>query len=74
VLRLTQELIAPNLLDRLALAGNHSITELRVPQALKGMTLHQADLRRRFGVTVLAVAKNKGTTRVQYPEAPVLIG
>jgi trk system potassium uptake protein TrkA len=61
-LRLAQELIAPNLLNRLALAGDHSITELRVPQSLIGMTLYQADLRHRFGLTVLAVERGTALT------------
>lgn len=60
--RLAQELIAPNLLDRLALAGDHSVTELRVPRTLVGMTLHRADLRRRLGITVLAVERGASLT------------
>jgi Trk K+ transport system NAD-binding subunit len=35
----------------------HSITELRVPSSFVGHTLRECDLRRRYGVTVLAVKR-----------------
>lgn len=55
--RLAQELITPGLLDYLPLGPEHSVVELQAPAALFGQTLAQADLRRRLGLTVLAVKR-----------------
>lgn len=55
--RLAIELANPNLLDRLPLGAEHCVVELSVPEKLSGKTIHQADLRRRFGVTTVAVKR-----------------
>jgi trk system potassium uptake protein TrkA len=52
--RLGQELVRPNLLERLRLDERHSIEEIRVPAAFVGRSLAQIQLRREHGVTVLA--------------------
>ncbi|MDX2271267.1 MAG: TrkA family potassium uptake protein [Cyanobacteriota bacterium] len=53
--RLAQVLTAPGILDQLELEPGYSITELKVPESMVGHTLIEADLRRRFGITVLVV-------------------
>jgi trk system potassium uptake protein TrkA len=60
--RLALELANPNLLDRIPLGAEHCVVELSVPQSLAGKTIYQADLRRRFGVTVVAVKRGEAVT------------
>ncbi|MBL8062651.1 MAG: TrkA family potassium uptake protein, partial [Anaerolineales bacterium] len=57
--RLALELSNPNLLDRIPLGAEHCVVELSIPQSLAGKTIYQADLRRRFGVTVVAVKRGE---------------
>lgn len=66
--RLAQELAAPGMVDQISLGVEHSITELRAPQSLVGHTLLECDLRRRFGVTVLAVKRGDNLTVFPAPE------
>lgn len=60
--RLARELITPGLLDYLPLGPEHSVVEMQAPATLLGQTLSQADLRRRFGLTVLAVKRATALT------------
>lgn len=55
--RLALELSNPNLLDRIPLGAEHCVVELSVPEKYSGKTIYQADLHRRFGVTVVAVKR-----------------
>ena len=61
-LRLGRELARPGLLERLRLDGRHAIEERRVPRGFVGRTLAELDLRRRWGVTVLAAGPEQGLT------------
>lgn len=45
----------PNVINSLQVDNEYSILELAVPNSLVGKTLQSADLRRRFGVSVVAV-------------------
>ncbi len=60
--RLALELANPNLLDRIPLGREHAVVELSVPDATAGTTLQQAELRSRFGVTVVAVKRGESVT------------
>jgi trk system potassium uptake protein TrkA len=55
--RLALELANPNLLDRIPLGHEHSVVELTVPGAVAGTTLQEAQLRSRYGVTVVAIKR-----------------
>ena len=55
--RLAQSQTMPLVLDQIALSDTHCITELTVPESIVGRSLKETDLRRRFGVTVLAVQR-----------------
>jgi trk system potassium uptake protein TrkA len=55
--RLALELTNPNLLDRIPLGREHSVVELTVPGAVAGTTLQEAQLRSRYGVTVVAIKR-----------------
>jgi trk system potassium uptake protein TrkA len=50
---LAEKVSEPNVLERLHIDPQYSIIELEVPNSLIGKTLQEADLRRRFGVTVI---------------------
>jgi trk system potassium uptake protein TrkA len=69
--RLGQELVRPNLLERLRLDDRHSIEEIRVPSSFVGRSLVQINLRRQYGVTVLA-AGPAGRLTVSPPASYVL--
>lgn len=69
--RLGQELVRPNLLERLRLDDRHSIEEIRVPRSFVGRSLVQINLRRHYGVTVLA-AGPVGRLTVSPPASYVL--
>ncbi|MEB3302453.1 MAG: TrkA family potassium uptake protein [Cyanobacteriota bacterium] len=52
--RLGQELVRPNLLERLRLDDRNSIEEIKVPQAFVGRSLRDLNLRKTYSVSVLA--------------------
>jgi trk system potassium uptake protein TrkA len=56
------------MVDQIALGVEHSITELRVPSSFVGHTLRECDLRRRYGVTVLAVKRGEHLTVFPAPD------
>jgi trk system potassium uptake protein TrkA len=60
--RLAYVLSGPGVLDQLELAPGYSITELRIPRSLVGMTLIESNLRHRFGVTVLLIKREETLT------------
>lgn len=54
-LRVAQSLTVSNVLDQLELSKSHSIAEVVVPASLHGRSLRQLDLRRRYGLNVVAI-------------------
>jgi trk system potassium uptake protein len=52
---LAHKLTKPAILERLELDSNHSIVEILVPPEFSGKTLEELQLRRRYGLNVLAV-------------------
>jgi trk system potassium uptake protein TrkA len=52
--RLGQELVRPNLLERLRLDDSNSIEEIKVPQSFIGRSLRDLNLRKTYRVNVLA--------------------
>jgi trk system potassium uptake protein TrkA len=52
--RLGQELVRPNLLERLRLDDRNSIEEIKVPRAFIGQSLRDLNLRKTYSVNVLA--------------------
>lgn len=55
---LARSLTKPHILERFDLDPKHSIVELLVPEKFVGKTLLELDLRKRYGLTVLAVSQN----------------
>ena len=69
--RLGEELVRPNLLERLELDADHSIEEILVPEAFSGQSLRELNLRRSHHVTVLAAGPQHAFT-VNPPASLVL--
>ena len=55
--QLALELAAPNLLDRIPLGDRHTILEFMVTSSMDGKTLVDADFRKLYGVTVMAIKR-----------------
>jgi trk system potassium uptake protein TrkA len=56
---LALDLTHPTLLSQLRLDDEVGLVELHVPPDLYGLTLRQTDLRKRFGVTIVAIIRSK---------------
>jgi trk system potassium uptake protein TrkA len=54
---LAKSLTRPGILDRFELDPDHSIVEIIVPEAFDGKTIMELDLRKRYGLNLLAVCK-----------------
>ena len=55
--QLALELAAPNLLDRIPLGDKHTILELMVTSSMHGKTLVDADFRKLYDVTIMAIKR-----------------
>jgi trk system potassium uptake protein TrkA len=58
--RLAQRLTASGFVDYLQLSPDVGVVEMKVPEFLQGQTLSQCDLRRDYGLTVLAIRHDNG--------------
>ena len=58
--RLAQRLTAANFVDYLQLSPDIGVVEMKVPESLHGQTLTQCELRRDYGLTVLAIRHDNG--------------
>ena len=55
--RLAHHLVSTNVIDYIELSSEYGIIEMQVPEVIIGVTMGKADLRARFGVTVLAIRR-----------------
>jgi trk system potassium uptake protein TrkA len=55
---LARSLTRPGILDRFELDPDHSIVEVDIPDQFDGKTIIELDLRKRYGLNVLAVCKD----------------
>ncbi|MGB9742104.1 MAG: potassium channel family protein [candidate division WOR-3 bacterium] len=55
--QLAKSLLTSDLLEQIPLTSNHSLAEIRAPQPLVGKKLGQLDIRRRYGINVIAIKK-----------------
>ena len=69
--RLGQELVRPNLLERLRLDDRNSIEEIKVPADFVGKSLRDLNLRKNYNVSVLAAGPENRLT-VNPPASHVL--
>ncbi len=78
---LARILTQPSILERFDLDPNHSIVELLVPEKFDGKTIADLDLRRRYGLNLLAVGRGDNfeinpqpNERLKNGEVMVVIG
>jgi trk system potassium uptake protein TrkA len=57
-LRLARQLSQPNVLDRFDLGENAQVAEIAVPEAFVGKNLMELDLRREYGISVVAFRRH----------------
>jgi len=69
--RLAYLLTMPLTLGQLPVGPDHSIMELSAPPSLNGLTLREADLFGRYGVTVLAVKRDGAPTVFPPPDTTI---
>ncbi|MFH1573723.1 MAG: TrkA family potassium uptake protein [Acidobacteriota bacterium] len=79
--RLALQLAQPNVLERFDLGENTEIAEIDVPAAFAGKTPIELDLRRKYGISVVALRRGKtvravidGTEEFHSGDAVVVIG
>lgn len=64
--RLAQRLASPGLIDQIPLAENVSIGEVRAPETFVGRTLIDLQVRKNFGLNVVAIRRERqGASQVQ---------
>lgn len=73
--RLTARLMHPGLVDRLPIAPGYALNEVEAPAWTAGRTLIQLDVRKAFGITILAVKRRdeQGETVIANPGADTVI-
>ncbi|GAB4230717.1 MAG: TrkA family potassium uptake protein [Elainellaceae cyanobacterium] len=78
---LARSLTKPGVLDRFEIDPDHSIVEIVVPEAFHGKTIIELDMRKRYGLNVLAVGLGdrfeinpSPVTRLQRGSMMVVIG
>jgi trk system potassium uptake protein len=54
---LAQKLTKPGIFDRFDLDAEHSIVEIKVPSSFQGKTIVELQLRKEYGLNVLAVGQ-----------------
>ena len=59
--RAARALVMPQMLDLMTLSGDSRVAEMHLPEKWQNKTLVQADIRRNWGVTVLAVRRGDQT-------------
>lgn len=55
--RLAHSLLTPNVMDQLTLSEDYSIEEISPPKTFVGKTLVETEMRKKYGVTVIAIRR-----------------
>lgn len=69
---LARSLTRPEIFDRFDLDPNHSIVERSVPEAFDGKTIAELDLRKHYGLNLLAVSIDKDCDKFEINPSPVM--
>lgn len=79
--RLARSLVMPTMLDMMELSGDYQIAEVVAPNAWVNRTLVQIDVRRRYGVSVIAVRRRNellpspgADTKLESGDVLILLG
>jgi len=67
-LRLANRLISSRVMDYIALNDDVSISELKLTAKISGLTVLQANLRKKYNLNIIALEQGKKTTTVITPE------
>lgn len=59
-MRVAKSLVTPNILDMMALTDGYQIAEVTAPEAWQGRTLAQVNVRRDYGLSILAIQRDGG--------------
>ncbi|NPB07391.1 MAG: TrkA family potassium uptake protein, partial [Aquificae bacterium] len=62
--KLAHSLLIQGVVEEIPFAPGYSIFELQAPESFYGKTLKELDLRRRYGITVIAIKKRDGRVKV----------
>ncbi len=74
-IRLGHNLASSNILDYIELSDDISLMELNVLEAMLGKNLIEIDIRRKYGVNVVAVKHKDGSTEINMdPQKPLAAG
>ncbi|MCL5057927.1 MAG: TrkA family potassium uptake protein [Actinobacteria bacterium] len=57
--RLARSLVSKNIIDQINLSSDYSLVELNAPEEIAGRTLQESNLRKRYGVNLLAIRRGK---------------
>lgn len=67
-IRLAQRLVSERLMNFLTLQGDVNISELSLSEVLDGVTVSQADIRKRFGLNIIAIERSRQIVTEITPE------
>ncbi|MEW5784949.1 MAG: TrkA family potassium uptake protein [Bacillota bacterium] len=62
--KLAHSLIAHNIIDLIELSAEYSVVEVKVPEEMVGRSMHELNLRARFGINVIAIRGKDGRTNI----------
>ncbi len=68
--RLARSMLAPNVLEWMELGGDHQLIEIRVPAKWVGSSLIGLNVRRRYGVNILAIHRGERFLASPAPDMP----
>lgn len=69
---LARSLTRPGILDRFELDPDHSIVEVIVPPAFDQKTIMELDLRRKYGLTLMAISQEDNPESFEINPSPVM--
>ncbi|MEB3356188.1 MAG: TrkA family potassium uptake protein [Synechococcales bacterium] len=69
---LARSLTRPEILDRFELDPDHSIVERIVPAEFDGKTIAELELRRTYGLSILAISSEQGSEKFEINPSPVM--
>lgn len=61
-IRLANRLLAPRVMEYIALNDDISISEVAIPETFQGMTVQEMNLRQRYGLNIIAVKRGEAVT------------
>lgn len=68
---LARSLNMPDVISSLELGGGYEVAQVLVPRAMVGQTLGQMDLRSRYNLNLITIAKGRGLTALSSTRHPI---